>query len=129
MSKSGFSVVLPSSAKSHPTNNAGKFRVTLPKQLRFEGEWLCCLAAIQIPHTWKTLGNDSSQYIDIFMMNASQPIRIPLPSGTYNTIEDLEQLFDFKIYEKFLSYKEFIAIFLKYYHANIDAIEEQQPTT
>src|ERR1700677_2421968 len=58
-----FYIILPSDTKNPPNNKSNKFRVYLPKTLRFESPWLCGLAAISYPRSYASIGTTEKQTI------------------------------------------------------------------
>jgi hypothetical protein len=83
-------IILPSNTQSYPTNTSNKFKVQLPKKLRFDGPgWMVGLASIIYPNSWATIGTLEQQYIIVHMKNGSK-YRLPLPKGSFLSPEQLE---------------------------------------
>lgn len=86
MSRS-FHVVLPSNDRSFPDNKTNDFRISLPRALKFDGNYVCGLKSIVYPHSWNTLGALHKQHLCIVL--GANEIRIEIPQGNYSTIEPL----------------------------------------
>ena len=85
-----FFIVLPSNTRSYKDNYANKFRVHLPKNLSFHGNWFVGLHSIVYPHTWPSIGTIEEQYIELVLTDGTN-IRTPIPKGSYTSPEELEK--------------------------------------
>ena len=91
MSANTFYVILPSNTASYSSNKSNKFKVQLPRKLRFEGPgWMVGLASIIYPNSWASIGGFERQYILVHLENGTK-FRLPLPKGSYLSPEQLER--------------------------------------
>ena len=82
-----FYLTLPSnsSLKYYPDNTLTQFTTQLAQPIKLQGQWEVGLAEIQYPHSWH---NMNEGWIKI-QSHKDLPIEYPIPSGQYNTPEEL----------------------------------------
>lgn len=86
-----FYLILPSNTPGFEGNRANKFRIQLPRTLKFDNSsWMVGLSNIIYPNSWDSLGTHEPQYLYIILHDREKQYRIPLPSGTYTDPADLE---------------------------------------
>lgn len=94
-----FYIYLPSDTKNPSFDNkSNKFRVILPKPLRFNSTWLCGLSSIIYPRSFASIGTSEEQFIKLYIRDPklgdpffSSIVVVPFQRGTYDTIESLHQ--------------------------------------
>lgn len=77
---------------NYPNNRPNKFRVRLPKPLRFNGNWVCGLHSISFAYSWpSTIGTLDEQFINIHFKHKDKQriIQIPVPKASHTTVDDL----------------------------------------
>ena len=84
-----FYVLLPSNTPGYPDNSPNKYRVHLPKPIRFDGSWVCGVHSIIYTHSWPTIGTTEQQWIEIRLKNGKK-IRVSIPRYSYASAKQLE---------------------------------------
>ncbi|HJR99585.1 MAG TPA: hypothetical protein VJ780_01515 [Flavobacterium sp.] len=84
-----FYVLLPSNTPGYPDNSPNKYRVHLPKPIKFDGSWVCGVHSIIYTHSWPTIGTTEQQWIEIKLKNGKK-IRSSIPRYAYASAKQLE---------------------------------------
>ena len=80
-----FWLVLPSNAKTTPSNTLCDYTTRIPKTLKLGGSWEVALAEIQFPKTWNNLHKENYFTIETSEQNAT----VIINPGYYATMQDL----------------------------------------
>ena len=84
-----FYVLLPSNTPGYPENSPNKYRVHLPKPIKFDGSWVCGVHSIIYTHSWPSIGTTEQQWIEIKLKNGKR-IRVSIPRYSYSSAKQLE---------------------------------------
>ena len=86
-----FYIVVTSDAsrEQHSKNSAASFKMQLPNQVHLSEDWEVAMTHIIYPHTWQNVKQREVSYLLSYHGEASWKLPIYLPSGNYQTLEDL----------------------------------------
>ena len=86
-----FYIVVTSDASTdqYPENKTASFKMQLPNQMHLSEDCEVAMTRIIYPHTWHNVHRNQVSYLLSYHGDSSWKLPIYLPSGTYQTLEDL----------------------------------------
>ena len=90
MTNSFYTVVTSdASTDQYPENETAGFKMQLPSQVSLSEDWEVAMTHIIYPYTWQNVQSNQLSYLLQCSNEPAWALPIYLPSGTYQTIEDL----------------------------------------
>ena len=86
-----FYIVVTSDASTaqYPENKPSSFKMQLPSQISLSEDWEVAMTHIIYPYTWQNVQGNQLSYLLRCSNDPVWTLPIYLPSGTYQTVEDL----------------------------------------